>query len=233
MEFDLSQYLFEPLTRAKAFFLGYDLMSLIPRYEPRVAVNNVDVTAHPQDGCYRINLNVTLKDFNKAIDVAVEAIKSKSKNDISPLSSLSMSLAAKIGVGSLSGVALALYFGGIGSIFWMCIISLLVSINTYIECIIGIKYRDKIMNSFIGGPSFYIKKCLNNKWLSIIYSILIIVTYSGLFLSIQSNTIVNIFNCFNNAIYTNNLTTNTNSNTTINCGITINKLVIYCIKRII
>lgn len=69
MEFDLSQYLFEPLTRAKAFFLGYDLMSLIPRYEPRVVVNNVDVTAHPQDGCYRINLSVTLKDFNKDIDM--------------------------------------------------------------------------------------------------------------------------------------------------------------------
>ena len=126
----------------------------------------------------------------------IEAIKSKSKNDISPLSSLSMSLAAKIGVGSLSGVALALYFGGVGAIFWMCIISLLVSINTYVECIIGIKYRDKVKDSFIGGPSFYIKKCLNNKWLSIIYSILIIVTYSGLFLSIQSNTIVNVVSGF-------------------------------------
>ena len=65
----MSQYLFEPLTKAKAFFLGYDLMSLIPRYEPRVVVNNVDVTAHPQDGCYRINLSVTLKDFNKDIDM--------------------------------------------------------------------------------------------------------------------------------------------------------------------
>ena len=127
----------------------------------------------------------------------IKGIKSKSKNDISPLSSLSMTLAAKIGVGSLSGVALCLYFGGIGSIFWMCIISLLVSINTYVECILGIKYRDKIGNKFIGGPSFYIKKCLNNRYLSILYGILIIVTYSGLFLSIQSNTIVTIISDFN------------------------------------
>ena len=127
----------------------------------------------------------------------IQAIKSKSKNNISPLSSLSMSLAAKIGVGSLSGVALALYFGGIGSIFWMCIISLLVSINTYVECILGIKYRDKIDNSFVGGPSFYIKKCLNNKYLSLLYGILVISTYSGLFLSIQSNTIVSVLSFFN------------------------------------
>lgn len=126
----------------------------------------------------------------------IEAIKSKSNNHISPLSSLSMSLAAKIGVGSLSGVALALYFGGVGSILWMCIISLIVSINTYVECILGIKYRDKFGNTFVGGPSFYIKKCLNNKYLSLLYGILVIVSYSGLFLSIQSNTIVSVLSFF-------------------------------------
>ena len=126
----------------------------------------------------------------------ISSLKSKSKNDISPLASLSMSLAAKIGVGSLSGVALLLYFGGIGSIFWMCIISMIVSINTYVECILGIKYREKISGSFVGGPSFYIRKCLNNKYLSILYGILIIITYSGLFLSIQSNTIVSVLSIF-------------------------------------
>ena len=126
----------------------------------------------------------------------IDAVKSKSKNNISPLSSLNMSLAAKIGVGSLSGVALALYFGGVGSIFWMCIISALVSINTYVECILGMKYREKVGKGFVGGPSFYIKKCLNNKYLSILYGILIIVTYSGLFMSIQSNTIVSVFDGF-------------------------------------
>ena len=130
----------------------------------------------------------------------ISAIKSKSKNDVSPLASLSMSLAAKIGVGSLSGVALALYFGGIGSIFWMCIISMLVSINTYVECKLGIKYRDRIGFVFVGGPSFYIRKCLNNRYLSILYGILVIVTYSGLFLSIQSNTIVSVLSEFNISI---------------------------------
>lgn len=130
--------------------------------------------------------------FSKFLD----ALKSKSNNDISPLSSLSMSLAAKIGVGSLSGVALALYFGGVGSIFWMCIISVLVSINTYVECKLGIKYRDRVGKFFVGGPSFYIKKCLNNKYLSILYGILVIGTYSGLFLSIQSNTIVSVLSFF-------------------------------------
>ena len=143
----------------------------------------------------KYSLKYKFKQFN--IFEFIRAIKSKSKNDVSPLASLSMSLAAKIGVGSLSGVALALYFGGVGSIFWMCVISMIVSINTYVECKLGIKYRDKIGNALIGGPCFYIRKCLNNKYLSMLYGILVIVTYSGLFLSIQSNTIVSVLTDFN------------------------------------
>lgn len=121
----------------------------------------------------------------------IEAIRSKSKNDISPCGSLSVSLAAKIGVGSLSGIALCLYFGGLGSIFWLVIISLLIPITTYVECLLGIKYRKKIDGGYVGGPSYYISKCLDNKKMGYLYSILIIITYSGLFLSIQANTIVN------------------------------------------
>ncbi len=121
----------------------------------------------------------------------IEAIRSKSKNDISPCGSLSVSLAAKIGVGSLSGIALCLYFGGLGSIFWLVIISLLIPITTYVECLLGIKYRNKIDGEYVGGPSYYISKCLGNKRMGYLYSILIIITYSGLFLSIQANTIVN------------------------------------------
>ena len=105
------------------------------------------------------------------------AIKSKSKNSVSPMESLCVSLAAKIGVGSLSGVALAIYYGGVGSIFWMIVISLLVSINTYYECILGIKYRLNDNGGYIGGPSYYIRKCLLNKNLSLLYSILVIIIY--------------------------------------------------------
>ena len=148
-----------------------------------------------------IYLSVILTKKFKFIQINIKkiiiALKSKSKNNISPFASLSTTLAAKIGVGSLSGIALAIYFGGVGTIFWIIIISLLVSVNTYYECFLGIKYRDNVMDKYIGGPSYYIKKCLNNKKLSLLYSILIIITYSGLFLSIQTNTIISITNYFN------------------------------------
>ena len=127
----------------------------------------------------------------------LKSLTSKSNNNISPLASLSTSLAAKIGVGSLSGIAIAIYFGGIGTFFWIIVIGLLVSINTYIECILGIKYREKKGIFFVGGPSFYIQKKLNNKKLAIIYSILLIITYSIFFLSIQANTIISVTKYFN------------------------------------
>lgn len=137
-----------------------------------------------------IKYSVKYKFIQFNINKVFKSLKSKSKNNISPISSLCISLAAKIGVGSLSGVALAIYYGGIGTIFWLIIISILVSINAFVECILGIKYREKINNIFVGGPSFYIKKCLNNNILSKLYGLLIIITYSILFLSIQANTIV-------------------------------------------
>ena len=150
-----------------------------------------------------IKYSIKYKFIQLNIEEIKKAIKSKSNNNVSPISSLCISLAAKIGVGSLSGIALAIYYGGIGTIFWICLISLIISINTYVECKLGIKYRIKNKDNYLGGPSYYIKKCLNNKKLSYLYSILIIITYSVLFLSIQTNTIINTFNHFNiNSIYT-------------------------------
>ena len=83
-----------------------------------------------------IKYTIKYKFIQLNIKKIIKGIKSKSNNSISPLSSLSLSLAAKIGVGSLSGVALAIYFGGLGTIFWIWIISILVAINTYLECIL-------------------------------------------------------------------------------------------------
>lgn len=109
---------------------------------------------------------------------------------ISGIEALMITMAGKIGVGSLSGVALAIYLGGPGVIFWLWISSLIFSILTYCEACLGIKYHKKIDSVYQGGPSYYIKNGLNNSGLAIIYSIMIILAYIVGFLGIQSNTIV-------------------------------------------
>jgi amino acid carrier protein len=123
----------------------------------------------------------------------IRSLKVKSINtnsSISNLESLSLSMAGRIGVGSLSGVAIAIYLGGPGVIFWMWVSSLIFSILTYCESYLGVKYQRKDSYCLLGGPSYYIKYGLNNNFLAILYSILIILAYIVGFLGIQSNTIV-------------------------------------------
>ncbi len=116
--------------------------------------------------------------------------KNTSKVGISPFKTLMLSLAGRIGVGSISGVALAIYIGGPGTIFWIWIISLLSATLAYMETYLGIRYREKDEQSvYKGGPAYYIKRGLGNYKLGAIYSIIIIICYGIGFMSIQSNTI--------------------------------------------
>ena len=102
---------------------------------------------------------------------------------------LMMNLAGKIGVGSIAGVAISIYVGGIGSIIWMWIISIFSAILTYCETILGMKYHIKKKKNVYGGPSYYIKNGLKKPFLGSIYAIIIILSYIGGFISIQTNTI--------------------------------------------
>ena len=82
---------------------------------------------------------------------------------ITPFKSLMLSLSAKIGVGSISGIALAIYIGGAGSIFWIWITGIITSINTYCESYLGLKYQKKENKNYKGGPAYYIENGLKNK----------------------------------------------------------------------
>lgn len=116
------------------------------------------------------------------------------KNDrdssgISPISSLMVSLGACIGVGSLAGIALSIYKGGVGTIFWILLSCIIVAPNSLVENTLAVVYHEKSGKDYLGGPAYYIKKGLGKKKLSYLYASLIIITYIFGFLTIQSNTI--------------------------------------------
>lgn len=118
---------------------------------------------------------------------AIKSLRSNEKNqEISPKDTLVMALSSKIGVGSLSGTALCIYYGGIGTVFWIFVSTFILSIINYIENALAIIYKEKNNKS---GPHYYIKKGLNNKNLSTIYAIIVLILYIFLFTSIQNNTI--------------------------------------------
>ena len=104
-----------------------------------------------------------------------------------------VSLASRIGTGNLAGVATAITIGGPGAIFWMWVVALLGSSSAFIESTLAQLYKEPGKDSYIGGPAYYIKKGLKQPWMGIIFSILIIFTFSFAFNSVQSNTICAAF----------------------------------------
>jgi len=104
-----------------------------------------------------------------------------------------MTLAAQIGVGSIAGVSLAIYLGGPGTIFWMWVSGIIASVNSLVESMLGVLYQEKDYNKvYKGGPSYYIKKGLKSSKLAMLYAVIIILAYIIGFITIQSNTIVNV-----------------------------------------
>lgn len=119
------------------------------------------------------------------------SIKNKNKETINSFESLMMVLAGRIGVGSIAGIAVSIYYGGVGSIFWMWISSIFGASLTFMETVLGAYYQKKD-TKFIckGGPSYYIKYGLNNTFLGSLYAIIILISDIIGFISIQTNTIV-------------------------------------------
>lgn len=140
-----------------------------------------------------IYYTIKLKGIQFRIGKMKKAILAKEKNSegLSSFKTLMLSLAGRIGVGSISGVALAIYVGGPGTIFWIWIISLLSATLAYAESFLGVKFREKDgKKAYKGGPAYYIKGALGMPKLGAIYAIFIILCYGIGYMSIQSNTII-------------------------------------------
>lgn len=67
----------------------------------------------------------------------------ESDGGISASSSLSVALAGTLGVGNISGVAVAISVGGAGAVFWMTVSAVLGASLKYCEAFLSVKFRDK------------------------------------------------------------------------------------------
>ena len=115
----------------------------------------------------------------------------KKKSHISSFEAFAVSVATRVGTGNLAGVATAIAIGGPGAVFWMWVIALIGSATAFVESTLGQLYKQRHAESFIGGPAYYIRHGLHLRWMSILFAILITVTFGLSYNSIQSNTICN------------------------------------------
>ena len=85
--------------------------------------------------------------------------------DISHFQALSSALAATVGMGNISGVAVAIYMGGPGALFWMWISSFVGMATKFFTCSLAIMYRGRDSDNKVqGGPMYVITEGLGKKW---------------------------------------------------------------------
>lgn len=85
--------------------------------------------------------------------------------DINHFQALSSALAATVGLGNISGVAVAIFVGGPGALFWMWVSAILGVATKFFTCTLAILYRGKDSRGDIqGGPMYVIMEGLGKKW---------------------------------------------------------------------
>ena len=118
------------------------------------------------------------------------AANGKEDGHVSSFQAFCISTASRVGTGNLAGIAIAISVGGPGAIFWMWLIALIGAGSSFVESTLAQIYKEKDdKGAFRGGPAYYIEKGLNKKWLGVLFSILITVSFGLIFNSVQSNTI--------------------------------------------
>nr|WP_263313371.1 alanine/glycine:cation symporter family protein [Mammaliicoccus sp. Marseille-Q6498] len=112
------------------------------------------------------------------------------KKGISSFQAFAISAASRVGTGNIAGVATAIVLGGPGAVFWMWVIAFIGAASAFFEATLAQVYKVKDeAGGFRGGPAYYIERGLGQKWLGVIFAILITVTFAFVFNTVQSNTI--------------------------------------------
>ena len=127
---------------------------------------------------------------------AVDTIKDESKDgEVSHFQALATAVSGTVGNGNIAGVALAIAIGGPGATFWMILCGLIGMSTKFVECTLGVKYRDVGKDGTVyGGPMYYLTKGLKERgfarmgrFLAIIFALLCIGASFGGGNAAQSN----------------------------------------------
>ncbi len=96
---------------------------------------------------------------------SIETIRDESQEgEVSHFQALATAVSGTVGNGNIAGVALAIALGGPGATFWMIVCGLLGMSTKFVECTLGVQYRDVGEDGTVyGGPMYYLSKGLKEK----------------------------------------------------------------------
>ena len=164
------------IAQANDFLYGYILIALL-------VISGVYFTIRTKF--------VQIRLFPEAIRVLTE--KKKEKTGVSSFQALMISTASRVGTGNIAGVATALSMGGAGAIFWMWVMAIVGSASAFVESTLAQVYKERDGEVFRGGPAYYIQYALGQRWLGIIFSILLIACFAFGFNALQSFNVSSAF----------------------------------------
>ena len=134
--------------------------------------------------------------FKEACSVISE--KPGKEGGISSFGALMVSTASRVGTGNIIGVSTALCLGGPGAIFWMWVTAILGGASAFIESTLAQMYKEKDSDgTFKGGPAYYMSKALGQRWLGVIFSVIIILIYALGYNLLASYNLQSTFSTFN------------------------------------
>lgn len=123
----------------------------------------------------------------------IRSVMGSSETDhagITPFQALCTSLASRVGTGNIAGVAVALYLGGPGAIFWMWVVASLGMATAFAESTLAQLYKIKDEDGqYRGGPAFYMAKGLKAPWAGSVFSVCLILSFGLVFNAVQANSI--------------------------------------------
>ena len=123
--------------------------------------------------------------------------KPKTEGATSSLGALLISTASRVGTGNIVGVSTAICLGGPGAVFWMWMTAVLGGASAYVESTLAQIYKRRAPDgSCYGGPSYYMETALRQRWLGVIFAIIIILTYAVGYNALASYNLQSAFSGF-------------------------------------
>ena len=122
--------------------------------------------------------------------------KPDKKGSVSSFQALMVSTASRVGTGNIIGVSTAICLGGFGSVFWMWVIAIVGSASAFVESTLAQIFKRKGEDGCYGGPAYYISSALKCRWLAVVFSILLVLTYGVGFNMLASYNLQSTFSSY-------------------------------------
>lgn len=122
--------------------------------------------------------------------------KPKDGKGVSSFQALMVSTASRVGTGNIIGVSTAICIGGYGSVFWMWVIAIVGSASAFIESTLAQIYKKRGPDGSTGGPAYYIEALCKKRWLAVVFTVFLILTYGFGFNMLASYNLQSTFSVY-------------------------------------